>query len=72
MKSITTIALLSIVALSSCKKDWRCVCTTNTGNTQNVHTYEETTKKIAKDRCEAENKSYQSGSQTITETCELD
>jgi|GEM_PF-1525784 len=74
MKSIIiSITLLSLAVLSSCgKKDWTCVCNTNTG-TKNSNTIyiEQVNKKTAKDRCKLHDKTYQNGSVTVVETCEL-
>jgi len=59
-------------ALASCKKDWTCVCNTNTGiKNSNTIYIEQVNKKTAKDRCKLHDKTYQSGSVTVVETCEL-
>lgn len=66
------IAVCCTFALTSCKKDWTCVCNTNTG-TKNSNTIyiEQVNKKTAKDRCKLHDKTYQNGSVTVIETCEL-
>ncbi len=66
------IAVFFALAFASCKKDWTCVCNTNTG-TKNSNTIyiEQVNKKTAKDRCKLHDKTYQNGSVTVIETCEL-
>lgn len=71
---LTTILIAAcfISALTSCKKDWTCVCNTNTGiKNSNTIYIEQVNKKTAKDRCKLHDKTYQNGSVTVVETCEL-
>ena len=66
------IAVCCTFALTSCKKDWTCVCNTNTGiKNSNTIYIEQVNKKTAKDRCKLHDKTYQNGSVTVIETCEL-
>lgn len=66
------ITVFCTLVFASCKKDWTCVCNTNTG-TKNSNTIyiEQVNKKTAKDRCKLHDKTYQNGSVTVIETCEL-
>ena len=52
---------ITLTGLSSCKKDYTCVCTTSLGTTYNSQI--KTTKKKAKSFCEDQN--------TSTRTCTL-
>jgi hypothetical protein len=66
------LALIFICTISSCKKDWTCVCNTNTGVQQSNTTYiKQVTKKKAKEQCQNENQTYTAGTVTVIETCEL-
>ena len=50
--AISAFAVLGVVALSSCKKDWTCSCTIN-GTTGSAATYKDTKKSDAKASCDA-------------------
>jgi len=70
--NIQLIAVCCAFSLMSCKKDWTCVCNTNTGiKNSNTIYIEQVNKKTAKDRCKLHDKTYQNGSMTVVETCEL-
>lgn len=72
-KSILLTALSAAIVFASCgKKDWTCVCNLNTGmKASNTIYIEQVNKKTAKERCKQHDKTYQNGSTTIIETCEL-
>ena len=76
-----TLVILGIVAfmggMTSCKKDYTCTCTVsdNTGvtaATTATRTIENSSKKDAKDACEAGSSSVTTGTVTVTSKCVLD
>jgi len=75
LSTISTIALISALALSSCKKKWTCQCTINYNGltaSQSVTDTEKRTKKDAKEWCEKNNSgSYSYLGFTATYECEL-
>jgi len=50
---VAAFAVLGMIALSSCKKDYTCVCTYPIGSTTSV--YKDVKKKTAEDACTVEN-----------------
>jgi len=51
MKKGLFIAVTGTVLLTSCKKDWSCVCTDGSISAV-VESYTNVTKKVAKDKCQ--------------------
>lgn len=73
MKKITlAIAVLGILSLASCKKDYTCECTiSGSGLSATVSQNINETKKKAKEKCEAENYSETIDGETTTATCKI-
>jgi hypothetical protein len=70
---ITAFTVLGMVALSSCKKDYTCTCTTDTmGVTSSASTTINATKSDAKEACEAGSTSSNVLGITSTSVCSID
>jgi hypothetical protein len=73
MKKVLLVAAIAAFAMSSCKKDYTCECTSKDSNGTVISTADgtvHTTKSKAKDAC-SQTASASSGGTSITTTCAL-
>lgn len=71
-----SLALIAVAAISSCKKDRLCVCTTEVSGSFNFSgtadtTFANVSKGDAETKCDGLNSSYSSGDESAVTTCEL-
>ncbi len=69
MKKLLFVTVIGLGLFSSCKKDWKCVCTDGT-NTANVESYSGLTKKNAESKCKDVESAFQSLNSSTK--CEID
>mgnify|MGYP006127977581 CR=1 FL=1 len=67
---VAAFAVLGMVALSSCKKDWTCSCLVNGADAGSV-TIEDETKNNAKDECDEGDTSISIFGTTLVTECEI-
>jgi hypothetical protein len=71
-----SLALVATAAISSCKKDRTCTCTSEISGTLNLTVSADTllvdmSKSDAVAKCESFNSSFTDGNETVETTCEL-